>query len=856
MRQSVALRWCLVSLLLLASGMIQAPLSAEFAPASPVAATSGRKVLLTEVPGDIAPAISNLWKCSCDSDGCWPGCFTVASAVVMKYWATKGYSNIWGADDNDGLYKLRDVLPNMLCYGNGNGNGKPGDTGYDANDVAGGLREWAAQHGYAFKVTPVIRPSFDEIVREIDSGRPVIAAFGESPWGSHAGTVVGYDTTNDQRKFIVRPNFFNVADVALSWNAQTYKQFSMVLVEPSSPREQLRDLPPLNFDVTVTNRDASFAMNGGWLQKLGYGHTGEAMVVWSPEAGTDFDGEEDPAWARWSPALPFDGMWEIMAWMPTSSEEPDANLTRQATYRINHAEGLALSRRSQQDAVQGWLSLGVFPFKKGAAAQVLLGNRTGESLPVKLWADAMKFSWRSPLLLQPESDPRQTFIVLDGTRYRVPENDTFAALRLNPALARKVPDVSLAQYPIGDQLPSIYTSWVGQYFNNTNLSPPASVVRADAHIDFRWSGAAPAPNMSELGYSVRWSRLLALTEGNYTFKIDSVGGLRLWVDGRLAIDAWDAADNVLLAHEGSANLKTGLHRVDIEYVNRTGLSQITLGNLPPSTPLLNDASSPSVTRAQTVDLKWIDTGDPDASTVPRKFYASVWRAGDNWQINSDWITSTQWTVPIPTEGRYFFRVAASDGQATSDFSPTRQFIVDRTPPWSQMKSAAARNAGAFDPISGKVLSPTLAKVAGIDLVWEGSDIGAGASGVAGYDLQTRETIHAGVQVEAVTKFREKTAIKYELYISGTQEITRGVLITQLVPYSSTSLLRTFVPVSGTWTTITTGLASTHTVFVGSPGSAYEFRVRARDVAGNQQLWYDGYGVQAQEDPNEVVSSQP
>jgi hypothetical protein len=803
----------------------------------------GKRVVLPDIPENVFPASSNVWKCSCDTDGCWPGCFTVAAASVMEYWATKGYPQLWNGNVDDTLFRLRDLFPNLLCYGNGNGNNKPGDTGYDAYDVAAGLREFVSQRGYTFKLVPIATPTYEAIVREIDSGRPVIGAFAESPWGSHAGTIIGYDTTDGVRRIIVRPNFLNKQDAVMKWNSGEYQGFSMVTIEPVSPIDAAMDPPPSNFSITVNDRDAGFTSQGKWQKTIGFGFGSEAHSIWS--ANIDGAVKDDTAAVRWSPDLPYDGLWEVMAWMP--AVERDVNLTQNALYRVSHAEGMSYVRRSQQDATQGWMSLGLFPFTRGRNGVVQLGNFTDEAAPTKLWADSVKFAWRAPLVVRDETDANQTFVVLDGKRHRVPEQDTFGALRFNKSLVRKLTPPQLAQYPIDQQLPSIYTTWLGQYFNNPQLSAPASAMRLDPTIAFRWNGLPPAPNTSTKSYSARWSRVLALTEGVYPFRIESMGGVRLWVDGRLAIDAWDSPDSVLTEYRSSVSLNTGLHRVEIEYVNRTGAGYIKLANLPPNVPILTDASSIGITRAPTTTLKWNDGGDVDGNAnEERKFFAQIWRAGEDWSINSNWITATQWMPALPAEGKYQWRVSATDGTTVSDWSKSREIIVDRSPPWAQMKTALPRNLAAFDAATGAVISPALQSLNGLQLTWTGNDA---LSGIARYDVQARETIRSAIVMTDVLQQREKTELRYDLVLSGTKEITAAKVVTSLTPITVTQPVRVLQPISGTWQLIASGLTTTTTVFLAEPGSAYEFRVRAIDRAGNVQGWFDGYSVSAQIDPN-------
>ncbi len=78
------------------------------------------------MPDDIIPGFNNSWQCPCDSDGCWPGCFTVASATLLKYWSQKGFPNLWDGNENGTLARLRELFGHLLCYGNGDANGKPG----------------------------------------------------------------------------------------------------------------------------------------------------------------------------------------------------------------------------------------------------------------------------------------------------------------------------------------------------------------------------------------------------------------------------------------------------------------------------------------------------------------------------------------------------------------------------------------------------------------------------------------------------------------------------------------------------------------------------------------------------------
>ncbi len=154
---------------------------------------------------------------------------------------------------------------------------------------------------------------------------------------------------------------------------------------------------------------------------------------------------------------------------------------------------------------------------------------------------------------------------------------------------RPVSHIEYQQYPLGDPLPSAYSSWVGQYFDSEALAGPATSVRADSSLNFAWAGAAPVAGLNGARFSARWTRMLALSEGEYPFSVAAVGGVRVWIDGKLEIDGWDAPSNALREHAKTVTLLSGLHRVEIDYANRGGFGQIRFGNLPPNAPVIINA---------------------------------------------------------------------------------------------------------------------------------------------------------------------------------------------------------------------------------------------------------------------------
>ncbi len=890
-------RFALVACLALAMSGIVTPAfafnlaqgDAPLIAAEPQALPEGRRIVLTDVPTDLYPQNKNIWQCTCDSDGCWPGCFTLASASVLRYWSQHGFPQLWDGNENATLQRLRDLFPNLFCYNNKDDDGQPSDSGYDAADVAKGLDLFVQERGYKFSVKPVFKPAFEQIVKEIDAGRPIIGAFGISPWGSHAGTIIGYDTTGGKQVMIVRPNLLNRNDTELTWG-EGYGEFGLVTVSPRAGESQEAINTNLNLQVLVNDIDPSFSMVGNWTY-YNLGHGGESRYVMTTDP-SNLGPREDTAIAKWSPALLADGIWEVQAWMPR--EDNDESSAQIVTYRINHAEGMNLIRRSQHTAKPGWMPLGAYPFVRGDKGNVQLGNLTGDVPPRNMWADAMRFVWLAPLVVQNEENGAQ-FLIVDGQRRQIPDQQTFDALKLRPIDTRRVSQMVIDQYPAGEMLPSVMSQWVGVYYNNTQLSTPFAAVRGDNAMNFRWNGAAPAVGVDARGFTARWTRYMALAEGEYPFRIEVVGGTRLWVDGQLALNEWDARDGIFTRHDVPVKVKGGIHRVEIELVNRDGLSQITLGNLPPNMPVVASADV-GWTPATTATLQWQDAGDADdrGNDNPRRFFASVWNEANGWRDTSGWITDTTWVATLPADGKYLWSVVASDGIANSEATPPRSILVDRSAPWAQMVDAtsaisaataltAASPIDAFrlitdangnmvvqavqpaevapggvpveqlQPRADAITSTQTGNLPAIIVRWFGKDAPADSGDGLSYDVQVRELVRANTTYTLSVKSQDIVRIGYDLVISGSEEITVPVPITETVLITGVEPVVNYETlVSSEWITFAAGLRVTETLFLGNPGSTYEFRVRATDAAGNQQQWHDGYSAQAAIDPKTVL----
>ena len=120
--------------------------------------------------------------------------------------------------------------------------------------------------------------------------------------------------------------------------------------------------------------------------------------------------------------------------------------------------------------------------------------------------------------------------------------------------------------------PATSTAWRGEYFNNTGLSGNPVLVRDDAAVNFQWGDGAPASGLPVDGFSVRWTRTLALNEATYRFFVHSDDGVRVYVDDALIINQWHDAANV--TYETQLALSGGNHTFRVEYYENAGTAQI------------------------------------------------------------------------------------------------------------------------------------------------------------------------------------------------------------------------------------------------------------------------------------------
>lgn len=120
-----------------------------------------------------------------------------------------------------------------------------------------------------------------------------------------------------------------------------------------------------------------------------------------------------------------------------------------------------------------------------------------------------------------------------------------------------------------------------QYFANDSLSGAATLSRTDGTVDFVWPGA-PASGLPSDHFSVYWSgQVQPQYSETYTFYTHADDGVRLWVNGVLLIDDWNAHPPV--ENSGTVQLVGGQkYNLELEFFENEYGAEVQLSWSSPS----------------------------------------------------------------------------------------------------------------------------------------------------------------------------------------------------------------------------------------------------------------------------------
>ncbi len=135
--------------------------------------------------------------------------------------------------------------------------------------------------------------------------------------------------------------------------------------------------------------------------------------------------------------------------------------------------------------------------------------------------------------------------------------------------------------------------WHAEYYANPHLIGAPALTRIDGLIEFQWGTGTPDPSMTGDSFSARWTRYLDLTAGAYTFYAATDDGVRVFVDDRLLIDAWQPRS--VTTDQATIDLAGGQHALRVEYFDAGGAASANIWWEQAASPTPTPTAQPTVT---------------------------------------------------------------------------------------------------------------------------------------------------------------------------------------------------------------------------------------------------------------------
>lgn len=118
-------------------------------------------------------------------------------------------------------------------------------------------------------------------------------------------------------------------------------------------------------------------------------------------------------------------------------------------------------------------------------------------------------------------------------------------------------------------------SWRAEYYDNPNLAGRPVFVSVVDKLDLNFGLGAPGLDIPRDHFSARFTDLRRLERGSYLFVLTVDDGARVWLDGKLIIDAWDLGQKV--SRKAKVFIpESGDYELQIAYFDDLGPASIKL----------------------------------------------------------------------------------------------------------------------------------------------------------------------------------------------------------------------------------------------------------------------------------------
>ncbi len=132
-----------------------------------------------------------------------------------------------------------------------------------------------------------------------------------------------------------------------------------------------------------------------------------------------------------------------------------------------------------------------------------------------------------------------------------------------------------------------YAAWQGRYYNTPDLTGPVILRCDDGEVNGvlskDWGNNGPGLGVNPDNFSVDWLSMVYFDKtGDYIFHLLADDGMRVFIDGVNVFDNWGGP----VQTELTQRIARGRHRIQIQYVERTGAAAVHFdwAYVPPPAP--------------------------------------------------------------------------------------------------------------------------------------------------------------------------------------------------------------------------------------------------------------------------------
>ena len=319
------------------------------------------------------------WNVWCSASGTSPGHYSPYGNFVCEIYNYREFSYAYTASDPNG----------KASYG---GYGFMWTGSYSPYSR---MVDYYGNHGLSAVRYDSNATFFETVIANVDSGYPFTICNGLTTAG-HIIVINGYDVNN--RTVIVNDPYGNKnTGIYPSLNGKGVK-YDWV-----GYNNGYKNLNRIYWGVSVRYNKISQAdsvVDDAHLNKGFYLHTSSPSSVtkwFDKKSGGYYNGHfwwtrtkmSDTCFAKWTPTLDKDGVYEVSAYIPYS----DATNVK---YIVSANDSLFTVMIDQKKIKNDWVSLGTFPFRKGQSGYVRLGDGS-DTTKQGIIFDAVKWNYRGAL---------------------------------------------------------------------------------------------------------------------------------------------------------------------------------------------------------------------------------------------------------------------------------------------------------------------------------------------------------------------------------------------------------------------------------------------------------------------------